>query len=1011
MKRMLINATQQEELRVALVDGQRLFDLDIETPSREKKKSNIYKGKVTRVEPSLEAAFIDYGADRHGFLPLKEIARSCFREGATEKNGKQSIKELLAEGQELVVQVEKEERGNKGAALTTFISLAGRYLVLMPNNPRAGGVSRRIEGDDRTDLREALSSLEIPESMGLIVRTAGVGRSAEELQWDLDYLLHLWNAIELAADAKKAPFLIFQDSNLTVRALRDYMRSDIGEVLIDDPAVYRQAHDFMQQVMPHNVRKVKFYEDEVPLFSRYQIENQIESAFNHEVILPSGGTITIDHTEALTAIDVNSARATKGSDIEETALNTNLEAADEVARQMRIRDLGGLIVIDFIDMTPARNQREVENRLNEALKMDRARIQTGRISRFGLLEMSRQRLRPSLGESSQVTCPRCNGQGTIRDVESLSLSILRVIEEESLKENTGRVQAQLPVDVATFLLNEKRDQIIAIEDRQEVSVVVIPNPNLETPHFQIERVRRADLPKDQAQASYEMIEEVESATTADTQPKTPSVRAEEPMVKHLPPERAAPPRAEPTPPPAPRQPGLLARVWSSLFGSDASEESDEEKKSPKSRDRAAPRDAGRRDGGRQARSGSRDARSGGGRNGGRGRSRRRGEGRPQDEPAQGRSQKAGGEQKAGSEAAKPEQAPPRQETGKDKAATQGSDAAQGSEAGQGSDAGQGRSGSSRRGRRGGRRRRRGEGATGNTAQGEQGTARNESGRDAEQQASGTPQEARPDISREPAGRGRREENPAAAKPPAAANTSEKPPADGAEPIPDRPASSRDRGPSASPAAPPAGESATTTPGQSSRTAGDGTPVAQKPTEPTKRQSPPAAGDGAAPAATHRTTPPASAPAASGGAGTPSAAKPTSAGAPAGATPASAPSRPAGSEDAKVDRAPVQTATPPAPRPGADGSSRPDRETPALQGELPMGTTVARPPATEKPPAPGSAASGTPSGSPRPTEPPREPVTEPAPAGQAPRTETRKEDRTEPQTRRVEATTGTDTRED
>ena len=707
MKRMLINATQQEELRVALVDGQRLYDLDIETASREKKKSNIYKGKVTRVEPSLEAAFIEYGGGRHGFLPLKEIARSCFREGATDKGGKQNIKELLAEGQELVVQVEKEERGNKGAALTTFISLAGRYLVLMPNNPRAGGVSRRIEGDDRADLREALSTLDIPDAMGLIVRTAGVGRSAEELQWDLDYLLHLWSAIEVGAEAKKAPFLIFQDSNLTVRALRDYMRSDIGEVLIDDPAVYRQAHDFMQQVMPHNVRKVKLYEDEVPLFNRYQIEGQIESAFNHEVILPSGGTITIDHTEALTAIDVNSARATRGSDIEETALNTNLEAADEVSRQLRIRDLGGLIVIDFIDMSPARNQREVENRLNEALKMDRARIQTGRISRFGLLEMSRQRLRPSLGESSQVTCPRCSGQGTIRDVESLSLSVLRVIEEESMKESTGRVLAQLPVDVATFLLNEKRDNITAVESRQSTSIVVIPNPNLETPHFQIDRVRRADLPKEkEAQASYEMIEEIQgsspASTSTDEQP-----RSEEPMVKHLPPPTAAPPSAARLETVKASRPGIFPRLWAALFGSGTEDEPKSEKQAPKKRasSSSSSRSGGRRGSGssRRDEGSSRDARGSGSRDSGRGRSRRKSAAKSQEEKSGQRPAKAPETRDGKRDEAKDSSAtrPATEKTAKETTAADGQPA---------------RSGSSRRGRRGGRRRRRPDSANSGNSQ-------------------------------------------------------------------------------------------------------------------------------------------------------------------------------------------------------------------------------------------------------------------------------------------------------
>ncbi|MEW8222972.1 MAG: ribonuclease E, partial [Candidatus Thiodiazotropha taylori] len=470
MKRMLINATQPEELRVAIVDGQKLFNLDIEIPGREQKKANIYKGRITRVEPSLEAAFVDYGAERHGFLPLKEISRSYFTNKARESSGRVNIQEALKEGQEVIVQVEKEERGNKGAALTTFISLAGRYLVLMPNNPRAGGVSRRIEGQDRTELREAMSELTIPEDMGLIVRTAGVGKNSEELQWDLDYLIQLWNAIEHSAE-KPAPFLIYQESNVIIRSIRDYLRADIGEIVIDDRDVYSQAERFINQVMPQYSKKLRHYDDEVPLFSRYQIESQIESAFQREVSLPSGGAIVIDHTEALTSIDINSARATKGADIEETALNTNLEAADEIARQLRLRDLGGLFVIDFIDMTPSRNQREVENRLKDALKQDRARVQIGRISRFGLLEMSRQRLRPSLGEASELVCPRCKGHGTIRGVESLSLSVLRIIEEEAMKENTGRIMAQLPVDMATFLLNEKRQMIHDIEKRQSIEVV------------------------------------------------------------------------------------------------------------------------------------------------------------------------------------------------------------------------------------------------------------------------------------------------------------------------------------------------------------------------------------------------------------------------------------------------------------------------------------------------------------------------------------------------------------
>jgi ribonuclease E len=549
MKRMLFNATQPEELRVALVDGQRLYDLDIEAAGREQKKANIYKGRITRIEPSLEAAFVDYGAERHGFLPLKEIAAENFAPGSEkEGGGRVNIKEALREGQQLIVQVDKEERGTKGAALTTFISLAGRYLVLMPNNPRAGGVSRRIEGDDRAQIRQAMSELTIPEDMGLIVRTAGVGRSSEELQWDLDYLLNLWQSISSAAE-KDAPFLIYQESNIIIRAIRDYMRSDIQEILIDEPKTYQQAREFVEQVMPHNIKRIKYYDDPVPLFTRYQIESQIESAFQREVTLPSGGALVIDHTEALTSIDINSARATKGGDIEETARSTNLEAAEEIARQLRLRDLGGLLVIDFIDMTPARHQREVENRLRECLKADRARVQIGRISRFGLLEMSRQRLRPSLGEHSQIVCPRCHGQGTIRASESLALSILRVIEEEAMKEKTGRIIAQVPVDVATFLLNEKRDGILAIEQRQQLRVVLIPNPHMETPNFDVQRLRTDELPQGaDDRPSYQLVATPE--TDLAEYHGTPSAAAEEPAVQvSVPPAPSRPePEAAPTEP-------------------------------------------------------------------------------------------------------------------------------------------------------------------------------------------------------------------------------------------------------------------------------------------------------------------------------------------------------------------------------------------------------------------------------------------------------------------------------
>jgi ribonuclease E len=560
MKRMLVNATQPEELRVAMVDGQKLYDLDIEVPSREQKKANIYNGKITRIEPSLEACFVDYGSERHGFLPLKEISRVYFKPGA-DLSGRLNIRELLQEGQELVVQVDKEERGNKGAALTTFISLAGRFLVLMPNNPRAGGVSRRVEGDDRDELREALAALRLPDSMGIIVRTAGVGRSVEELQWDLDYLLQIWEAIENASHGRSAPFLIYQESNVIIRALRDYLRTDVGEILVDDAKMFQEAQHFMQQVMPQNLDKLKHYEDRVPLFTRFQIESQIEAAFGREVRLPAGGAVVIDHTEALVAIDVNSARATKGSDIEETALRTNLEAADEVARQLRLRDLGGLIVIDFIDMGPIKNQRSVEDRLRDALKMDRARVQVGKLSRFGLLEMSRQRLRPSLGESTQVVCPRCNGEGHIRGVESLSLSVLRLIEEEAMKERTSRVVAQLPVNVATFLLNEKRQIIAEVEKRCGVNVVLVPNPHLDSPRYEIQRLRDDEVqPAGAAASSYKLVTEppVPELPGAETKREP----APEPAVKSIVPATPAPVSRVDAPP----TPGVLVRLWRALFG-------------------------------------------------------------------------------------------------------------------------------------------------------------------------------------------------------------------------------------------------------------------------------------------------------------------------------------------------------------------------------------------------------------------------------------------------------------
>ncbi|ARV27036.1 ribonuclease E [Vibrio anguillarum] len=602
MKRMLINATQKEELRVALVDGQRLFDLDIESPGHESKKANIYKGRITRVEPSLEAAFVDYGAERHGFLPLKEIAREYFPDGYTYQ-GRPNIKEALKEGQEVIVQVEKEERGSKGAALTTFISLAGSYLVLMPNNPRAGGISRRIEGDERTELKTALSSLELPQGMGLIVRTAGVGKSAEELEWDLNVLLNHWSAIKQASDLRPAPLLIHQESNVIVRAIRDYLRRDIGEILIDSNTIYERALEHIRLVRPDFVSRVKKYDGEVPLFSHYQIESQIESAFQREVRLPSGGSIVIDPTEALTSIDINSARATKGGDIEETALNTNLEAADEIARQLRLRDLGGLVVIDFIDMTPVRHQREVENRLRDAVRLDRARVQIGRISRFGLLEMSRQRLSPSLAEASHHICPRCSGTGVVRDNESLALSVLRLIEEEALKDNTAQVMAVVPVPIASYLLNEKRRSINHIERIQEVEITIVPNSEMETPHFEVIRVREGE---EQEILSYlvpmklEALKEAEGKESSDIDFKPK--RIEEPALKGF----AAPAQTIPAPTPKaevavpvkeiavePGKPGLFGRIVKALgiiFSTTTEEVKTEEEQQKQENERSqAPR--------------------------------------------------------------------------------------------------------------------------------------------------------------------------------------------------------------------------------------------------------------------------------------------------------------------------------------------------------------------------------------------------------------------------------------
>lgn len=567
MKRMLINATQTEELRVALVDGQRLYDLDIESGAREQKKSNIYKGKITRIEPSLEAAFVDFGAERHGFLPLKEISKSYFSKNPG--SGRINIKEVMQEGQEVIVQVDKEERGNKGAALTTMVSLAGRYLVLMPNNPRAGGISRRIEGDERTELREAMKGVTVPDDMGVIVRTAGIGRSSEELQWDLDYLMQLWQAINGASERRQAPCLLLQESNVVIRAIRDYLRQDIGEVLIDNQEAYDEAISFVQQVMPQYENKFKLYEDKVPLFNRYQIESQIETAFQREVKLPSGGSIVIDPTEALVSIDINSARATKGADIEETATTTNCEAAEEIARQLRLRDMGGLVVIDFIDMHSNRNQREVENRLKGALEMDRARVQVGRISRFGLMEMSRQRLRPSLGETSGHVCPRCSGTGIVRDLPSLSLSILRLIEEEAAKENTGQIRAEVPLNVGSFLLNEKREVIADIENRHNARIVVLPNPHMDTPHYEVTRLRPDDSLI--GQASHEQNFEPEMDFGLDAESKEPT-KKQDAAVKAVAAARA----------PAPQK-SLFQKLSETISGLFGSEEESEEK--PKSNNR------------------------------------------------------------------------------------------------------------------------------------------------------------------------------------------------------------------------------------------------------------------------------------------------------------------------------------------------------------------------------------------------------------------------------------------
>ena len=690
MQRILINAAQKEEIRVAMVDGQQLYDLDVEVPSREQKKSNVYKGKITRVEPSLEAAFVDYGAERHGFLPFKEIARGYYSEEARNSQGRVDIRTAIKEGQEVVVQIEKEERGNKGAALTTFISLAGRFLVLMPNNPRAGGVSRRIEGEDRDLIRDALSQLEVPNGMGLIVRTAGVGRNVEEMQWDLDYLLQLWDAFVKATESRPAPFLVYQESDVIIRALRDYFRDDISEVLIDSPEVFETARQFIEQVMPNRIHKLKLYQDSVPLFNRFQIENQIESAYRREVALPSGGAIVIDHTEALVSIDINSARATKGADIEETATNTNLEAADEIARQLRLRDIGGLIVIDFIDMMAARNQREVENRLRDAVKLDRARVQHGRISRFGLMEMSRQRLKPSLGESTQIVCPRCSGQGTVRTVESLSLSLVRIIEEEALKENTGRVDVQVPVDVATYLLNEKRAAISTIEKIAKVMVVVIANPALETPQYKVSRVRKSEQEEGEALVSYRQVDSEEQSHDPLQYREAP-IQPEQAAVQRVIPTKPVP-AAEVKAAPVVKKPGLLSGLISLFVGNGSDEKKTETTKT--ARPATKEKSQARNNSSTQGQRGSRGGRGRGGR--GRNRPRNEQQGDKNTQPQSNQQSNQQTSQPKPAKAPRPPRAASEQES-LDKSATPGAQNAE-SNSGQGT--------KSRRSRRGGGRRRR-----------------------------------------------------------------------------------------------------------------------------------------------------------------------------------------------------------------------------------------------------------------------------------------------------------------
>jgi ribonuclease E len=735
---MLVNATQEEELRMALVDGQRLYDLNIETPSQERKKANIYKGKITRIEPSLEAAFVDYGAERHGFLPFKEVSPEYYVK-EPEGSGRPGIKDVLREGRDIVVQIDKEERGTKGAALTTFVSLAGRFLVLKPNKPKSGGVSRRIVGEDREQIRESLEELEIPDGMSIIVRTAGIDRSAEELKWDLDNLFAVWEAILKVVVERPSPFLIYQESNAIIRAMRDYLTNDIGEILVDDTKAYNEAREFVERVMPHNLRKLKYYDDAVPLFTRYQIESQIESAFAHSVILPSGGSLVIDHTEALVSVDINSARATKGEDIESTALNTNLEAADEVARQLRLRDLGGLVVIDFIDMGPQKNQREVENRLREAVRMDRARVQIGKISRFGLLEMSRQRLRPSLGESSHQICPRCNGTGNIRGVESLALAILRLVGEEARKERTAKVIAQLPVDVATYLLNEKRDWVQNVEDRNEVELLLVANPDLETPNYSIRRVRddQTLLPENTG-VSYELA-------AVDGEDEIPSWQAdkkplEKPAVTAIVPSAPAPPpqRLAEDPSQGPQGPGLFVRLWRYLFAT-----GDEDSGGRKTRGK---RDSGKRPASSRSRQGSTGGKSG--------KSGKAGQGKQQQARKDGDDQRGRGGKKSGARKGRKTDGKSQQAEKPQKSAADGKESADDKKAqnqGQGQNEGQqqqqkGASGEGgqkkRRGSRGRGRRRRGP-----RQDGQQQTGSGEAGGDKTVDESKPQQDAKPESRR------------------------------------------------------------------------------------------------------------------------------------------------------------------------------------------------------------------------------------------------------------------------